>query len=191
MNISRAIENHPTHFSPLLLPATTLMRRDMSRFGIAILPALVALSPGSAFAAEPEPAPVPVEGVVETIDDTVHVPYAVPAISQSGSRVASFDVPPGKRLIVETIAFDVLTAQDAVASTRVSVGVFNAATRTLFFTQLPIQQVKGNALTSVLPMKLRVDGTSERTDEIKVQATSPLGGSVTVVARIFGYLVDR
>ncbi len=142
--------------------------------------------------------PVEIVGSVETLDESLNEPYVIQksgVIGEGGhSASINFDVPAGKRLIIETVSYR--ASQVGVGDTEFLFAMAvlpNTAHSTLV--ELPVQQSFGFIgvvfHTGTQAVKVRVDSRDGRPDEIRVSALrSSSAGEATVSASIFGHLVD-
>lgn len=165
--------------------------------GAGIFVAALTLLPLSVFSADSNRPTTPVsvegtvdvQGMVEVLNDVLRQPYVVTVSSNSSSAPSvDFDIPDGKRLIVETIAFQASTSTGSVSRMFLHPLVNGSQP----FVPLPIQttSVEGPStyLISMLPMKMRVDSAPGSTREIFIRrGTGDVG---TLTATICGYLVD-
>lgn len=136
---------------------------------------------------------VSVEGVVEVLNDVLRQPFnetrQISATSSNGS--VSFDVPAGKRLVIETISLRVTVTSGVpvrVDGSAVSQG-------SEFSIDVPISP-QGMADTfgneffrGMQAVKIRVDGTS-LSNEINFSYSRFGGGITTLRVTLNGYLVD-
>jgi hypothetical protein len=149
----------------------------------------------SVFAASAAP-PVQVQGIVEEINDVLRTPYIKSASgSGTGPVTFTFDVPDGKRLIIENVSFNVTVPQDVFF--RLSLDLLVGSDRQSIYLA-PQSSTRGRFDATVAshlgthPVKLRVDSKAGSNNEIEVfllrQATDT--GSAIVLVTIAGYLVD-
>ncbi len=141
------------------------------------------------------PAPTQVQGVVEVLNDVLYTPYVRSVSTEEGSLPwVSFDVPAGKRLIIETISFQGLHLTAAGVKRVLLDHAVSANTR--LHIPLAVQEriVDGATtfLISTLPVKMRVDSVPNETGEILIR----MGGSTPdtsgrIMVAINGYLIDR
>ena len=139
---------------------------------------------------------VTVEGVVETADDTLNEIYSrsieTPLdIGQVGTFLR-FDIPDGKRLIIESIMVRVRVpaGQDAFVSIHAPFGV----TAPIFLGAQSQDFAGIKYLVGTHPVKLRVDslGTGEGQPDFafSVNRNNSVGAGEFLVA-VYGYLVDK
>ena len=139
---------------------------------------------------------VNVQGVVEVLNDTLVQPFRQTRISLdvvvgSVTSPIPFDVPIGKRLIVEgiTVLVRVAPGQKALIHGRVSgtPGGFAGIDITL-----KSQGTFGDrdVFSATAPLTLRVDGTSVPDELAFVMERSGNSGPAFVSISVFGYLVD-
>ncbi|MEO7598532.1 MAG: hypothetical protein ABIV50_06340 [Opitutus sp.] len=135
--------------------------------------------------------PLPIEGVVEVLNDTLYQPYVV---TQYTGNVAVedptvyFDIPDGKRLIIETIAYQ--AGLPAGSSTRMFLQPLVGTSRQLI--PLVIQdrvEAGGYYVIANVPFKMRIDSVDGSTNEIAIRRGA--GGAGTLYATICGYLVNK
>ena len=160
------------------------------------LVACVVLSFSPAVFAANGPPPVTIQGVVEEINDVVQRPYVASsqATAVSGTGVsAGFDIPVGKRLIVESLT---VLAQ-LTSGQQPSVTMLTAATtagQPVVTADIPLtaqgQLGDQDVFKAALPLKLRVSGTSSPNDLTFILSRSSLSGSLVMRVTVFGYLVD-
>jgi hypothetical protein len=135
--------------------------------------------------------PVEIHGVVETLNDLLHQPYMVRGSDsinsgETRSLQVDFDIPDGKRLIIETITF-----QARVPSGETSRIFLEPLTPQggRLLTYLSVQSVIDGYMISTLPVKLRIDAIEGSSSEVRIRlGNTP--GSATLGASLFGYLVD-
>jgi hypothetical protein len=179
---------------------TNLFRRATALAACVILPAMFA-------AGGPPPVtvnePVAVTGVVEVINDVLRQPYrqsvggssTSPGFAPFPSDFIKFDVPEGKRLIVETISVQVRVNPNQSVLVRVetprSLGGPNGLDATVF---LPVEKQAsfptGDYFVATQPMTLRVDGTAATNELSFGVSRNAESGSIEFRATVFGYLVD-
>jgi hypothetical protein len=134
--------------------------------------------------------PVEVQGVVEVINDVLRQPFVQSVnVPSAGSPTANFDIPDGKRLVIESIAFQ--ASRPSNETNRMFLQPLVSATQRQLV-PLPVQfiSVEGAAsyLISLLPLKLRLDSVPGSDNEVQIRRGT--GGNGTLNASIFGYLVD-
>lgn len=134
--------------------------------------------------------PVAIEGVVQVLNDTLYEPYLVAQITveANDSPTVYFDIPDGKRLIVETIAYQ--ASLPAGTSNRMFLHPLIGTSRLLI--PLLIQdrvEAGGYYLVGNIPFKMRIDSVEGSTQEIMIRRG--VGGDGTLNATISGYLVDK
>src|SRR5262245_33895881 len=130
---------------------------------------------------------------VQATNDTLNEPYSEfrPGILGDGqdTKILTFDVPDGKRLVIETVTVlaEVQPGQKAVASL-VTQGPGGEVSR--FLTVESQGMMSGrDQLAGTHPIKARVDGTAA-TDEVVIRFfRSPVAGGSVVFASVDGYLV--
>lgn len=143
----------------------------------------------------PPAEPVPVSGAVEVVNDARFEPYISLATTllSAGTVLGevTFDVPEGKRLIVETVSVqaDVPTGQKVRVMLDVLVGI--SPTLSVVPVQSPGPFLGVEYYVANQPFKLRKDALPGATDEIRVRMIrdAPAGGAGLAVT-IHGYLVD-
>jgi hypothetical protein len=137
------------------------------------------------------PDPVAIEGVVEVLNDTLHQPYVVSQNTGATSVTAPtvyFDIPDGKRLIIETIAYQ--ASLPAGENNRMFIQPLVGGDRQLI--PLVIQDrvdAGGYYLVANIPFKMRIDSVDGSTQEVMIRRGT--GGAGTLNATICGYLVDK
>jgi hypothetical protein len=136
--------------------------------------------------------PVEIHGVVETLNDLLHQPYMVRGSDSldSGaapdSLVVDFDIPDGKRLIVETVTFQARAANGE--ESRLFLEPQTPQGNRLL-TYLSVQSIIDGYMVSTLPVKLRIDAIEGSTSEVRIRlGNTP--GPASLGASLFGYLVD-
>jgi hypothetical protein len=178
--------------APMLVAASVLLApRGVHAQTVAVgpnKPVLVVNSPS-------EPVPVTLDGQiqVDVSNDTLDEPYNESRSTSPGAGVDSedltFDVPPGKRLVVESI-----TLRATVPTGQRARCFFNTPEAS---GMLPVQS-QGTVLAGLEdlfgahPIKLRVDGDPDvgETDEVIVQIQrSSTAGTWSMHASVHGYLV--
>lgn len=146
------------------------------------------------------PPPVVVQGVVETINDVLRRPYARTnsSVLTDGQSIAfvSFDVPTGKRLIVETITMEATH----LSTDSFSIGLVttdpddpqNGAAMPLSLTTTrPASTPNVQHSVGVHPITLRVDSRAGVTDELRFVFTKTASpGTFVFRAHVRGYIVD-
>jgi hypothetical protein len=141
------------------------------------------------------PAPTEVHGVVEVLNDVLYTPYARVVSTQDGSLPwAGFDVPAGKRLIIETISFQGMHPTAAGVKRVLLDHVVSASTRLTIPLAAQERVVDGATtfLIATLPVKMRIDSVLNENSEILIR----MGGSTPdssgrIMVGIYGYLIDR
>ncbi len=135
--------------------------------------------------------PVTVEGVVEVLNDSLVEPFVV-SLSSGNDAVDAptvyFDIPEGKRLIIETIAYQASLPKGE--SNRMFIQPLFGTQRQLI--PLVIQDrvdAGGYYLIANIPFKMRLDSVEGRSDEVMIRRGT--GGLGTLQATICGYLVDK
>lgn len=134
--------------------------------------------------------PVAVEGVVQVLNDTLYEPYVGYQTTEGSgeSPTVYFDIPDGKRLIIEMIAYQ--ASLPAGTSNRMFLQPLIGTNRPLI--PLVIQDrvdAGGYYLVANIPFKMRVDSVAGSTQEIMIRRG--VGGVGTLGATICGYLVDK
>jgi len=141
-----------------------------------------------------QPVPVTLTGTppVEVVNDALYTPYILQASASSSATLTNvtFDVPAGKRLVVETVSAQV-TPADGPQEVRLTYNV--KLTDGPFGLMLGFLQVQPTGPTSPYyvanqPLKMRVDHVSDQ--EITFVATHALPGSCSLIVTLYGYLVD-
>ena len=140
------------------------------------------------------PAPTEVHGVVEVLNDVLYTPYAKVVTTQDGTLPwASFDVPAGKRLIIETISFQGMHPTAAGVKRVLMEHAVSSTTRLLIPLAAEERVVDGvtTFLIATLPVKMRVDSVPNVNNEVLIR----MGGSTPdssgrIMVGIHGYLID-
>jgi hypothetical protein len=141
--------------------------------------------------------PIEIQGVVATMDDALRQPFlnttvvGVPEGEPGGSIF--FDVPEGKRLIVETVTFRVSAAADVAVDVQIfAVGIGGLSNPSyLSYQTTPSPSGASAVHTGTHPIKMRVDYRPGHTDEIELEVSrGPSTGGCVLTASILGYLVD-
>jgi len=141
--------------------------------------------------------PVPVTGTVEVVNDALYQPYIkqADAIINSGTQLqVSFDVPDGKRLILETVV--VQAAVPSPQKVRVSLDAqVNPAINQYVIGFLSVQSpgpIDGFEYYVVnQPFKLRQDWFQNSNAEIIVRMSrDSSSGEASLLVTVYGYLVD-
>jgi hypothetical protein len=174
---------HATHtFSPNAKRITKLGRS--LRPAIAIL--AITFGTPTAF---PKGEPLDVQGSVEVLNDSLDDLFMQTVTSDSSSvpRV-TFNIPDGKRLIVETIAFRATSATTDVLRVILEVQA-GGTTHTIYLpVQFTLPEGLNTVTTSLLPVKFRIDAVPGDGEELAIQRE--FGASGLISATISGYLVD-
>ena len=141
--------------------------------------------------------PVPVTGTVEVVNDALYQPYIKTAAivdSLDTQLQVAFDVPNGKRLILETVV--VQASVPSPQKVRVSLdSQINPAINAYVIGWLPVQS-PGPILgveyyIANQPFKLRQDWFQNSTAEIIVRMSRDSSdGSASLLVTVYGYLVD-
>jgi hypothetical protein len=142
--------------------------------------------------------PIEVEGVVVTIDDSVYEPYLASRTvqipnDQHAGRL-DFDIPDGKRLIIESVTFlvfttEVLTPQTVRVDLRARVNGSDVLNH-LTLEQQPTGALVGARFAGTHSLKIRVDSETGITDEVGFNLSLGSANAGTFIASIGGYLVD-
>jgi len=142
--------------------------------------------------------PVPVTGSVEVVNDSLYEPYIKTAFFEIADGVrlgeVTFDVPDGKRLILETVAVQASVPEGQKVRVSLQAQV-NPAINPYVIGFLPVQS-PGPILgveyyVANQPFKVRQDWFSGSNAEIKVSMLRDLsGGTGGLFVTVFGYLVD-
>jgi len=141
--------------------------------------------------------PVPVTGSVEVVNDTLFVPYIKTASvldSPDTQLQVTFDVPDGKRLVLETVA--VQASVPSGQKVRVSLdSQINPAINPYVIGFLSVQSpgpISGfEYYVANQPFKLRQDWFSGSTAEIIVRMSrDSSSGLAGLLVTVYGYLVD-
>jgi len=141
--------------------------------------------------------PVPVAGSVEVVNDALYVPYIKTAavIDSSDTQLqVTFDVPDGKRLILETVALQ--ASVPSGQKVRVSLdSQINPAINQYVIGFLSVQSpgpISGfEYYVANQPFKLRQDWFSGSTAEIIVRMSrDSSSGLAGLLVTVYGYLVD-
>lgn len=133
--------------------------------------------------------PVEVQGVVEVLNDVLRQPYTQQqSATASESPTVNFDIPDGKRLVIESIAFQASTPTNE--ANRMFFQPLVNTTRLLVPLAIQATSVEGGVtyLLGNHSFKVRVNSVPGSTTEIQVRRGT--GGTGTVNAAILGYLVD-
>jgi hypothetical protein len=143
--------------------------------------------------------PVEIIGSVTTLDDSLHEPYTkrLTVSMQAGENAEelNFDVPAGKRLIVETISYRAATTDDQVV-------IFNVISRTM--PSSPVLALVPKQVVTIAPsglatlhrgtesVKIRIDGTEESDSELAISMFRFPSDSdpASLDVSVWGYLVD-
>jgi hypothetical protein len=135
--------------------------------------------------------PVSVQGVVEVINDAMRQPYVRTVfVSASDQPVAEFDIPDGKRLIIEMVAFQAGRAPTDLS--RMFLQPLIGTQRQLI--PMPIQSTVDDPsgsttyMISMISLKLRIDSVPGSGTEIQIRRGA--GGVSSMFATVSGYLVD-
>jgi hypothetical protein len=140
-----------------------------------------------------QPVPVAITGTpaVEVANDALYAPYILQASATSSDTLTTvtFDVPIGKRLIVETVSAQV----DPGSQQEVRLTYNVKLTDGPFGLMLGFLQVQPTGPASFYyvtnqPLKMRVDRVSGQ--EITFSATHASSGSCSLIVTLYGYLVD-
>jgi len=143
--------------------------------------------------------PVPVTGSVEVVNDTLYQPY----IQLSSFDITEgnllgevlFDVPDGKRLILETLSVQVAVPEGQKVRVTLNAQVKPASPDKYFLGFVPVQS-PGPILgveyhIANQPFKLRQDWFSGSNSEITVNVLRDSSiGRATLLVTLYGYLVD-
>jgi hypothetical protein len=143
--------------------------------------------------------PVEIFGSVATLDDSLHEPYTnrltLTMLAGENAEELKFDVPAGKRLIVETISYRAATTVDQVV-------IFNVISRTM--TSAPVLALVPKQVVTIAPsglatfhrgtesVKIRIDGTEESDSELAISMFRypSDADSASLDVSVWGYLVD-
>ena len=130
--------------------------------------------------------PVSVQGIVEVINDVLRKPYIVRSVTAQGPV---FDIPDGKRLVIEMITFEVEVEGDTIP--RVVLDIARPGQPSAIVLPLAAQ-FSGEVGTrkiyiGTLPFKARLDSIPGSTAEARIYARNTNGNWNGVV---LGYLVD-
>jgi hypothetical protein len=171
-----------------------LLRGALLGAALVIVPSLTAAAAGGPPAGAG--GTLNVQGVVEILNDTLVQPFRQTRINQdvivgSVTSLIPFDVPFGKRLVVEgiTVVARVGIGQKALVHGRVSgtAGGFAGIEITMKYQGTFNDR---DVFSATVPLTLRVDGTVA-TDELGfVMERNAGGGPAFVSVSVFGYLVD-
>ena len=142
--------------------------------------------------------PVPVTGSVEVVNDALYEPYIKTASFELANGVrlgeVAFDVPNGKRLILETVAVqaDVPSGQKVRVSLQAQVApAINPYVIAFMPVQSPGPILGVDYYVANQPFKLRQDWFSGSNAEIKVSVLRDTStGTAGLLVTVFGYLVD-
>jgi hypothetical protein len=135
---------------------------------------------------------VSVEGVVEVLNDVLHRPYneSQGIGSTQAAGLLSFDVPAGKRLVVQSISM----RATVTAGLKVRVeGQFAAANGSAFIdVALQSQGVFGEAefFSVAQPLTFRVDGSNAPGEIVFSFQRTGTSGITNLRVNVYGYLVD-
>ena len=134
---------------------------------------------------------IPVQGTVETLNDSLNTSFYRTLEFSSGQGTVQFSVPAGKRLIIESVAYNAIALQGVpvilTLFVQSPIGTANIS--------LPAQSVVnyGGNLTwqmGVAPLHLRVDGGANTVIEVYSQSPASPVGAISFSATVAGYLVD-
>jgi len=133
--------------------------------------------------------PTEVQGVVEVLNDVLYTPYAR-VVSLPGNIIAGFDIPAGKRLIIETITFQ--SNHPTASPQRMFLDHVVPGSPSKAVVPLAIQDriVEGET-TWVLgthSVKIRIDAVAGENSEILIRRGGIHAGALLV--GVYGYLVD-
>lgn len=143
------------------------------------------------------PVPVKVTGTptVEVVNDALYEPYIKTAATFIGDGTiladVAFDIPDGKRLILETVSVqaDVPSGQKVRVFLDVTLGLGSLIGFLPVQSPGPILGVEYYVANQ--PLKLRKDAVPGHTDEIVVRMIrDSSSGDASLGATIYGYLVD-
>lgn len=107
----------------------------------------------------------------------------------SQSALITFDVPLGKRLVIESITIRALVTTGSTQQVEGTIASVNGDSSIDIPLQYQGTSGANDVFRAAVPLKIRVDGTSF-TNEISFGYTRTGGGISTLRATIFGYLVD-
>lgn len=131
---------------------------------------------------------VNVQGVVEVLNDVLRTPFVQSASASSDSPTVTFDVPDGKRLVIQTIAFQ--ASRPTADANRMFFEPLIDSSRHLV--PLPVQftSVEGavSYMISMISLSARIDSVPGNTTELRFRRGTGAVGSLNVT--VFGYLVD-
>ena len=142
--------------------------------------------------------PVPVTGTVEVVNDALYQPYIKQAdvILHSGTQLGlvAFDVPDGKRLILETVVVQVEVPSPQKVRVFLDAQV-NPAINQYVIGFLPVQSpgpIDGfEYYVANQPFKLRQDWFQNSNAEILVRMIrDSSSGEASLLVTVYGYLVD-
>jgi hypothetical protein len=142
----------------------------------------------------PPAAPVPVTGTVEVVD-RLHEPFLeLASVSlPQGTLVdgVTFDVPEGKRLVLETLSLQISVPATQRVRAFLDVRVGNSAILSFIPVQSPGSILGTEYFIANQPFKLRKDAIPGATDEIRVRMLRDGAlGSSDLLVTLHGYLVD-
>ena len=174
--------------------------RITNSFGAAACAAVLALTAPVLTAAEARPSTpvtvdgvVSVQGVVDVINDVLRTPYVRNASATGEGPSVNFDIPDGKRLIIESIAFQ--ASRLTVESNRMFLQPLLAVNAARPLVPLPVQfeAVEGSVtyMISMVNMTGRFDAVAGSTSEIQVRRGVGSSPNATLNVTVFGYLVDK
>lgn len=130
-----------------------------------------------------------VQGVVETLDDVVREPYGL-TVSGSNMQILKFDVPTGKRLVVEYVSYfaDIPATEQEFIEADFQVGgqmtrCYLPSLKTTVLGGVDQKRILGSQ-----PVNVRVDGVEGETDEVTFLTINVTPSFFRV--SLYGYLVD-
>lgn len=139
--------------------------------------------------------PLFTRGVDDGANDIYHQTHAKSLFNNSEFNFASFAVPAGKRLIIETITVRATVPPGQKAEfVLLTIGSEGSTTNDPLTVQSQgvTEAVGGQErLSGTHPVRIRVDGTGQPSDITVSMTRNPAAGLAFLLASISGYLVDR
>jgi hypothetical protein len=163
--------------SLVVIPSQFARRRIYGTALLALFGTVLASS--TVFAASGNTSPISVVGVVEEINDVLRVPYsrnfAIAAAGPTAAR-ATFDIPDGKRFVIEAVSYDLAIKDNVYFSVALAplIGGIRAphylSAQSHTMVSREGDPTRGTH-TGTHPMKLRVDAKPGMNNEIEVVVT--------------------
>jgi hypothetical protein len=131
--------------------------------------------------------PVTVQGVVEVLNDVLRQPYVRTGVGEGTSPIVNFDIPDGKRLIIETVSFQAATPTGVPTRMFLEVAANNFVASPLV---VQSKSIEGSTdfLMSTIQMTVRLNSILGSTSEFRIRRGT--GGAGSLTATVYGYLVD-